>query len=159
MCLSQTESWPPGLPWWLRWHRVRLQRRRHGVNPWAKRSPWGRDWLLTLGCLLAEFHGQRNSAGYRPWDHKELDMNEWLAFSLFFSLLLINGLWMTESALLTPLLWIEEGGGRLQRREEEVEASWFKERDTGILVHTSWFCSVLNFWVFSFIVCPMSSVE
>ena len=29
---------------------------------------------------------------------------------------------MTESALLTPPLWVEEEGG-LQRREEEVEAS------------------------------------
>ena len=54
------------------------------VNPWAKRIPWRRDWLLTLVCLLAEFHGQRNLAGYLPWDHKELDMNERLAFSLFF---------------------------------------------------------------------------
>ena len=65
---------------------------------------------------------------------------------------------LTKSALLTPPLWVEEEGG-LQGRKEEVEASWFKERDTGILIHTSWFCSVLIFWVFSFIVCPMSSVE
>ena len=35
-------------------------------------------WSLLPG----EFHGQRRLAGYSPWDHKELDMTEWLTLSL-----------------------------------------------------------------------------
>ena len=54
------------------------------VQSLVKKIPWRRDWLLTLVCLLGEFHGQRNLAGCRPRGHKELDMNERLSFSLFF---------------------------------------------------------------------------
>ena len=41
--------------------------------------PWRRDWLPTPEFLPGEFHGQRNLAGYSPWDHKELDMTEQLS--------------------------------------------------------------------------------
>ena len=29
--------------------------------------------------LPGESHGQRTLAGYRPWDHRELDTAEWLS--------------------------------------------------------------------------------
>ena len=40
-------------------------------------------WLHTPVILPGEFHGQRNLAGYSPWDHNELDATEWLTLSLF----------------------------------------------------------------------------
>ena len=52
--------------------------------PVVRKIPWRREWPLTLLFLLGEFHGQRILTGCQPWGHKELDMNERLAFSLFF---------------------------------------------------------------------------
>ena len=40
--------------------------------------PWRREWLYTPVFLPGEFHGQRNLAGYSPWDCKESDMSEQL---------------------------------------------------------------------------------
>ena len=40
--------------------------------------PWRREWLPTPAFLPGEFHGQRNLAGYSPWDSKELDTTEQL---------------------------------------------------------------------------------
>ena len=117
------------------------------VNPWAKRIPGGGDWLLTLVCLLAEFHGQRNLAGYRPWDHKELDMNERLAFSLFFNLLLINGLWMTESALLTLPLWVEEGGGYKEGKKKWKLPDSRRETQVFLSIPPGF----VQFWSFGFL--------
>ena len=36
-----------GLPWWLRWQRICLQRRRPGFDPWVQKIPWRREWLPT----------------------------------------------------------------------------------------------------------------
>ena len=47
-------------------------------------DPWRRDWLPTLAFLPGEFHGQRNLAGYFPWDLKELDTTERLTVILKF---------------------------------------------------------------------------
>ena len=44
--------------------------------------PGRREWLPTLVFLPGEFHGQRSPAGYSPWGHTELDMNEGLTLSL-----------------------------------------------------------------------------
>ena len=35
--------------------------------------PWRRAWQPTPVFLPGEFHGQRNLAGYSPWDNKESD--------------------------------------------------------------------------------------
>ena len=43
---------------------------------WVGKIPWRRKWLPTPVFLPGESHGQRSLAGYRPWDHKELDMAE-----------------------------------------------------------------------------------
>ena len=41
-----------GLPWWLRWSRIRLQFRRPGFSPWLERSPGeGIDCPLQCSCL------------------------------------------------------------------------------------------------------------
>ena len=51
-----------GLPWWLRWWRIRLQRRRPGFDPWVGKISWRREWLLTPVFVPREFHGQRSLA-------------------------------------------------------------------------------------------------
>ena len=45
---------------------------------WVWKIPWRREWQPTLVFLPGEFHGERNVAGYHPWDRKESDMTEWL---------------------------------------------------------------------------------
>ena len=47
-----------------------------GVQPWAGKIPWSRDWLPTPVFLPGEFHGQRSLEAYSPWGHKKLDMTE-----------------------------------------------------------------------------------
>ena len=51
-------------------------------------DPWRKKWQPTPIFLPGKSYGQRSLVGYSPWGHKELDMTEWLTFSLlFFSLL------------------------------------------------------------------------
>ena len=40
-----------GLPWWLRWERIRLQCGRPGFNPWVEKIPWRRE--RTHSSILA----------------------------------------------------------------------------------------------------------
>ena len=35
---------------------------------------WRRKWQYTPVSLPGKAHEERSLAGYRPWDHKELDM-------------------------------------------------------------------------------------
>ena len=66
------------LLWWLRQSRIGLQCKRPRFDPWVGKIPWGREWLPTPVFLPGEFHGQRSLVGYSSWDHKELNMTEWL---------------------------------------------------------------------------------
>ena len=50
--------------------------RRPRFDPWVRKIPWRKKWLPTPVSLPGESHGQRSLAGYSPWGHKELDMNE-----------------------------------------------------------------------------------
>ena len=52
-------------------------------NPWVRKIPWRRGWLLTPISLPWEFHGQRSMAGYSPLGHRESNTNERLTLSLF----------------------------------------------------------------------------
>ena len=78
--------------WWLqltvgfsRWHSDKESTcpyRRCKIcsfNPWAEKIPWRREWQPTPVVLPGKFHGESSLAGYNPWDHKELDTNEWLS--------------------------------------------------------------------------------
>ena len=47
-----------------------------GFDPWVRKIPWRREWLLTLAFLPGEFHGERALARYSPWGCKESDMTE-----------------------------------------------------------------------------------
>ena len=58
-----------------------LQCRRLGFDPWVRKIPWRRKWQPTPVLLPGEFHGQRSSAGYSPWDPKESDMTVQLTFT------------------------------------------------------------------------------
>ena len=52
-----------GLPWWLSRRSICLQcrrRRRHGFNPWVRKSPWKRKWPSIPVFLLEKPHGQGN---------------------------------------------------------------------------------------------------
>ena len=44
---------------------------RHGFDPCIRKIPWRRNWQPTTVLLPGKFHGQRNLAGYSPWDHKK----------------------------------------------------------------------------------------
>ena len=65
--------------------RILLQCRRPGFNSWVGSLPWRREWKPTPVFLPEKFHGQKSLAHYSPWCHKELDMNEWLTLTLFFT--------------------------------------------------------------------------
>ena len=47
--------------------------------------PWSRKWELTPVFLPRKFHGQRNLAGYSPWDCKESDMTKHVVHILILS--------------------------------------------------------------------------
>ena len=47
-----------GLPWWLRWQRIRLQCGTPGFNPWVGKIPWRREWQPTPVFWPGEFHRQ-----------------------------------------------------------------------------------------------------
>ena len=54
-----------------------LKYRRPRWDPWFRKTPWRREWLLTV-FLSGEFQGQRSVVGYSPWACKDSDMTEWL---------------------------------------------------------------------------------
>jgi len=41
-----------------------LQFRRHSFDPWVRKIPWRREWLLSPVFLPGEFYGQKSLAGY-----------------------------------------------------------------------------------------------
>ena len=47
--------------------------KRHGFEPWVRRSPWWRAWQPTAVLFPGESHGQRSLAGYSPWGHKRME--------------------------------------------------------------------------------------
>ena len=53
-----------------------------GLIPGSGRFPWRRERQLIPVFLPGKCHGQRSLVGYSLWGHKELDMTEWLTFSL-----------------------------------------------------------------------------
>ena len=48
------------------------QCRRHGFDPWVRKSPWSRKWQPTPVFLPREFHGQRSLAGCKHGATKSL---------------------------------------------------------------------------------------
>ena len=77
MCVCiNTYIW---LPLWPSWYRICLQCGRPGFDPWVGKIPWRRERLPTPVFWPGEFLGL-----YSPWGCKELDMTEWLSFSLHF---------------------------------------------------------------------------
>ena len=69
-----------GLPLWLSWWRIHLQRRRPEFYPWAGKIPWRRERLSTPVFWLGKFHGLYGSRGL-----KELDTTESLSRTIFSS--------------------------------------------------------------------------
>ena len=52
--------------------------KRSGFHPWVGKIPWIRKWQPAPVFLPGESHGQRNLAGYSPWDGKESGKTEQL---------------------------------------------------------------------------------
>ena len=53
-----------------------------GLNPWARKIPWRREWQPTQIFLPGEFHGQRSLVGHSLWSPKESDMTEQLTLEI-----------------------------------------------------------------------------
>ena len=60
-----------GFPWWPRWWRICLQRRRPGFNTWVGKILWRRAWQPTPVFLPEESPWTEGLAGYSPWGCKE----------------------------------------------------------------------------------------
>ena len=59
--------------------------------PWVEKIPWRREWQPTPLFFPGESHGQRNLAGYSPWDRKESDMAEHVhMYAFFYALVTID---------------------------------------------------------------------
>ena len=82
-----------GLPWCLRRLRICPQCRRPRFHHWGRKILWRTEWQPTPVFLPAEFRGQRSLLGYNPRSRIELDMAEWLTFSLC--------MWMKDSLHVT----------------------------------------------------------
>ena len=50
--------------------------KRHGFDPWVRKTPWRRKWQPTPVFLPGESHGQRSLESYSPWSCKEVDLTE-----------------------------------------------------------------------------------
>ena len=75
-CINSSSAEPLGLPWWLRWKTVCLQRQRPGFDPWVRKIPWRMHWQPTPVFLPGKSHGWRSLAGYSPWGRKDSDTTE-----------------------------------------------------------------------------------
>ena len=49
------------------------RQKRHGFEPWVRKSPWRRAWQPTPVFLPWESHGQRSLVGFGAWGCKVLD--------------------------------------------------------------------------------------
>ena len=109
-----------GLPWWLRQWRTCLQCWRPGFDPWVRKIPWRREWLLSPLFLPRESHEQRSLLGYSPWNHKELDITGWLThIKVITSVhLLILAVWEMGPGLLVLTLGISSQSWREGRLGE-----------------------------------------
>ena len=59
-------------------------RDRLKLDPWIGKIPLRRKWQPIPAFLPKKFQGQRNLAGYSPWDHKELNMIEHACMHVLF---------------------------------------------------------------------------
>ena len=68
---------------WLSGKEFTCQCRRHRFNLRVGKIPWRRKWQPTPALLSGKSQRQRSLVGYSPWDHKETDKTEWLAYASF----------------------------------------------------------------------------
>ena len=63
-----------GLPWWLRWQKIRLQYRRPGFNPWVRKIPLEKEMATHSSILACEIPrtvepGRRQPLGLKRAKH------------------------------------------------------------------------------------------
>ena len=59
------------------WGYSRARCRRHGFDPWVRKSPWGRKWQPCSIFLPGKSLGQRSLLGYSSWGSQK--SWEWLS--------------------------------------------------------------------------------
>ena len=77
-------TWGLGFPGGTRGKESACQCRRckrHGLNPWVGKIPWGMKRQPTPVFLPRKLHEKGELAGYSPWGHKELDTTEHMCSS------------------------------------------------------------------------------
>ena len=78
--LTERQFQRKGLPRWCSGKESAChcrRHKRHGFNPWVRKTPWSRKWWPTPVSLPRKFHGQRSLVGYSPRGLKELNTTEW----------------------------------------------------------------------------------
>ena len=55
---------------WLSGKESTCQCRRHGFDPWFKKTPWSRKWQPRPVFLPGKSHGQRSLMAYSSWGCK-----------------------------------------------------------------------------------------
>ena len=63
------------LSWWLRGKESTCQCRRHGFDPWVRKTPWRRKCQSTPVFSLGKAHEQRSLVGYSPWGRKKVKLD------------------------------------------------------------------------------------
>ena len=95
--------------------RICPQCRRLWFNPFVRKIPWRRKWLLTTVFLPGESHRQ-TLVGYSPWHHKEFDTTKWL---------ILEKKMATHSSILAwRIPWTEEPGGLQSMGSQRVRHDW-----------------------------------
>ena len=61
-----------GLPGGTSGKETTFQCKRHRFNPWVRKIQWRRKWQPNPVFLPGKSHGQRNPAGYSPWDRRRV---------------------------------------------------------------------------------------
>ena len=86
--------------------RMFMQCPRPGLDLWAGKIRWRKEWLPTPVFLLGEFHGQRSLVGYRHYGHRVRHDCVTNTFT-FFSLSRSNSLvWWSENRFyMASILW------------------------------------------------------
>ena len=76
LCTCYKNFWfvsSKGIPWWHSGKNSACQckrLRRHGFNPWVRKTPLRRKWQPASLFLSGKSHGQRSLVGYSPWSHR-----------------------------------------------------------------------------------------
>ena len=61
----------------------RRRHKRHGFDPWVRKTPWKRKWQPSPVFLPEKLHGERSLVDYSPRSCKESDVTEHAKMNTF----------------------------------------------------------------------------